>query len=393
MKPRTTFLSLLFFITAAFSGYAQCGNTMATLTYDTAVSGIGATIDPYLFSFPKFDGSQGTLMEVRVASVVTLSYKYDIENALNVSRTHSMRLERIDEVSSAALSFPVSADYLAPWKSHGLAASDGVTGSGPDFNAVAPYNVLDNDTIINETAFNTADFMGTGSVSFDYSTIMLRTTNPASGANITNDAATDVIKFSVTYVYCSNIMLSSNITSFTAHKKDDWIDLAWFSKNETPGNRFEILKSADGRKFTPVNTLPGDLVHRGSGQYQFRYIPKESESGKIIFRIKEIESTGTAKFSALKVIDLGTKSSRRIIHIVPNPSKGGNATIVFDKEIRGDWQLDIYTVSGQLLARKLFPNSLTGRIPSNLNLSAGMYILNASNQQTGQSFAEKLTVY
>ena len=392
MKPGNLFLLFIFFSFVHFQAVAQCSNAVQTITYDTSVTGIGSTIDPYSFTFPKFDGSLGTLTEVRLASVVSLTYEYNIENTLSSARTHALRLQRLDEISGASLMLPISAEYAAPWKYHSLAASDGVTGSGSDFLSVPSYHLRNNDTLLNETIFNTADYIGSGTVVFDYSTMMLRTSNPASGAYITNDAASDDIRFSITYVYCSNVILSSNITSFVAQKKEESIHLSWFSRNEQPNTRFELLKSTDGKEF--VSVASGSAITRlPSGKFTFRYIPHQRESGKLIFRIREREQNGVSRYSNLKVVDIGNDQHRQQIHLVPNPSRAGAATIIFDHQQRGDWQVELYTMSGQLIGRKNFDNALTGRVPSNTQLSPGMYVLRAVNTQTKESFTEKMTVY
>lgn len=208
MKPKNWFAAAILLCTIVpASAMAQCG-TLRTVTYDSTVSGLGTTGGtPFNFSFPQFDGGLGTLMEVQLVSQITLSYKYDIENTLNVNRNHRLRIERYDEVTSPVLASPLNMSYITPWRNHNLSASNGITGSGPDFTSVAPFYIVNNYTMINETHYNTADYIGAGSVAFDYNTYMFRTNDPATGAVINNDASNDAIRFSISYVYCDNIML------------------------------------------------------------------------------------------------------------------------------------------------------------------------------------------
>ncbi len=137
---------------------------------------------------------------------------------------------------------------------------------------------------------------------------MTKTTNPISGAVITNDAASDEIKFSITYVYCSSAILS-------------------------------------------LETLPDRIKKK-----------KEEQS-----------------------------ANKNEIRLFPNPSQGTDVTVEFNNK-RGDWQVEVFSVSGQLINRSLHYNSALAKIKFGRQLASGMYIFRATNMKSQEKFVERLIV-
>jgi hypothetical protein len=192
---------------APFNLNAQCG-TIQTVTYDTVITGIGASEDPYIFTFPLFNTSLGTLTDVNVSSVVTVNYNYDIENTVSSPTTFRLKITRADDIVSALLpggglsytrTFPTTAlnpQNSTNYFSHLLAGTDNISGSGADYSD-SSLILLNNTTIINEPA-NTANFIGTGTTSFEYYSSLGNYTLNASNV-LFNPSASDQITLSVTY--------------------------------------------------------------------------------------------------------------------------------------------------------------------------------------------------
>lgn len=183
---------------------AQCG-TLHTVTYDTTVSGSGTTNNPYTFSFPKLPASAGTFVSAHVASVITLTYGFTVENSDPVPHSNlRVRVTREDDISGPLIT-PDLYEYFSPNFTFNVGASDGVTGSGTDFATQPPVNLRNNDTAFSIVS-NSSDFVGNDSVSFDYATSM--------GYSVSNGSAsvlpqvTDQVTFSITYTYCDNIVLN-----------------------------------------------------------------------------------------------------------------------------------------------------------------------------------------
>jgi len=362
---------------------------------DTTVTGTGAADPPYSFSFPKFDPTLGLLMEVGIASVVSLKIDFTIENPLPTSQNVRMRFIRADEISSAALLSPLDNTAYSPGPSswHGpysLLPSDGVSGSGFDFRAVSNIHVLSNDTIINERLFNTADYLGPGAVSFDYSPSL--SPLPSVTSINFNGSAQDQIKFIVTYTYCNNSALAADVTTFTAVKKEKGVaNVRWSTDNERNDRKYELQKSLDGLTFTSVLFYPAVADLNGGGKYQYNYKAEANELSKLVFRIKQTEKDGLIKYSQIRVVDLSEINDKPGIRLYPNPAKG-TFTVEFYKLTRSDWQLDILSSSGQVLSRTLASNSLLAKMNTDGRLASGVYFVRAINMKTKEQFVERLLV-
>jgi hypothetical protein len=395
MKIRETIALLTCSILLPFLGMTQCG-TIHTLSYDTTVNGIGGTDNPYDLSFPKFNGGMGTLLDVKIISVLTVNYQYDIENSLNVAKIHKLRINRSDEISSSALAADIINDYSVPaspgWMLHSLSASDGVPGSGDDFDAIPPFALVDHDTIINQSAAAPVNFLGSGNITFNYSSSMSRTSNPSSGADITNSVATDEVKFILQYVYCDNILLASDITSFSASKKEDYINILWLTSNEVPNHSYELQKSYDGVHFVTVTTVSSNPGINQTGSYAYNYVPLSEEKGKIYFRIKQTENS-TTRYSPLRVVDLGDTAVKKIgLRLIPNPSNGVFSIMLTNNTVASDWNIELFNIKGQVISKKIAMNSTLSRFPMRETLSSGAYFVLVTNKKNSQKFVERMIV-
>lgn len=192
---------------------AQCtsGVTPTLLTYDSTVTGVGSA--PYVFTFPQFDASLGTLMNVRIQSVVTLYYTFSLENTEVSSRDVEHYLNRVDRITSSVLPSQINNSYTSdPFGPYTLAGNDGVTGTGPDYVYVSNAPILLNDTVVNRVQYNTAAFLGTGTINFNYRTIPGSTTYGGVVGSPIPPSITDIIKFNISYQYCPTLVLTSNST-------------------------------------------------------------------------------------------------------------------------------------------------------------------------------------
>ena len=367
---------------------AQC--VVQTTIYDTTVVGTGTQLDPpYEFTLPKFDPSVGTLLDVRLVSIVTLSYSFTIENDDNASKTYGVRINREDMLSGPD-GFESDFSHLSPKINYSLAATDYVEGSGPDFFSQAPVFILNQDTAINEVLHNTADFMGVGDVSFSYSSDVGAAISGGLKATLKGDAQ-DAVRFMVIYTYCDNSnTLADDIRSFTAVRQNDIINIRWLVANEQPGTTYELMKSVNGENYTTVKTFNASVQNNGSGEYAYQYVPAPGEAGKITFRIKQTASDGKSSYSELRIVDLADlkKSGLRLF---PNPSRSGNVTIIFPQS--GSWQVELYNAQGQMLRRFQENNNIFVSLASSQNkLQRGQYIVRVTNKKTNDLFTQRLII-
>ena len=374
----------------AGSVQAQCTGSYTTtlLTYDSTVNGFGNS--PYNFTFPEFDPSLGTLIEVRIQSVISLNYNFTLENSVTTPTTNVRhRLYRLDDIYSSAFAAPISEEHESPnYGPYNLAANNGVAGSGPDFVSVGPLTVFNNDTVVNSVLTNTADFMGPGNVTFDY--YSSPGTGFSGGAPFYSNTITDVVKFNITYVYCNTLVLTSNSINLSAQSLGSNSALIkWNTSNESQAKSYEVMVSADGINFTTAAILPASGVSVNDiGNYQFKYdLP--SPATKLFFRIKQVTKDNKVSVSAIRPVNWTTKATE--IVFVPDPS-GTYLSVQLPSSGSSSWQVALYSINGQIIQTNYITASTATSLPIKQKLSKGIYVVRATNTSTKESITQKLFI-
>ena len=247
-----------------------------------------------------------------------------------------------------------------------------------------------NHHVVSQTVYNTADFLGAGTVSLDYMPSTYSIVFGSVNYNF-NGTAEDTVRFTVTYRYCSTWFLPADISSFTANTVNkESVDIRWTAVNERANRKYVIEKSSDGRNFSPVTSLASQVAGNSMGKYQHNYIPARNETGKLVFRLKQTEADGTVKYSALRVVDLPKNQSHDIV-LYPNPSNGA-FSVLFHNTKRYDWKVEVLTISGQVLREFYFNRALTGKINLQNELAKGSYFIRVTNRKNSQTTMHPLII-
>jgi hypothetical protein len=367
---------------------AQCSGALTStlITYDSTVVGVGRA--PYIFTFPKFDPALGTLTSVRVQSVVSIQYSFTLENLDYSPKTLRHRFYRYDDITSPAVSFSHSGEYESPNYTFSLVpAHDGVVGSGPDVVVAGPLAVITADTLVNRVLFNTAAFMGPGNVSFNYAT--------DGDVNLTGStgyfgSTTDVIKFNISYVYCSASALTSNTINLDAQNAGPLTAMIkWNTSNESRADSYEVMVSADGKNFNTAALIRADGNFTGNaGSYQYKYDLKAPVQ-LLYFRIKQINKDNKLELSAIKTVNWQTRG--KDIHFVADQS-GSSIRVSLPLAGGAGWNVDLFAANGQLLQRNQIRANLYESIAMKQKLQKGVYIIRAVNRSTKEIITQKLFI-
>ncbi|RYY18659.1 MAG: choice-of-anchor E domain-containing protein [Chitinophagaceae bacterium] len=368
---------------------AQCtgASTSTIITYDSTVTGVGSA--PYVFTFPKFNPALGTLTSIRVQSVVTLLYTFSLENSEAGTREVDHYLNRLDRISSTALTSTINNSFTSdPFGPYSLDANDGVTGSGTDYVHVASAPVLFNDTLVNRNLFNTASFMGPGTVTFNYITIPGSTTY---GASVNHSpSVTDIIKFNISYIYCNALSLASNLINLDAAPAGPLSAMVkWTTSNELEAVSYEVMVSRDGINFTTAVIIPAKGTFANNlGSYQYKYEFNDAVK-TLYFRIKQLTKNNKPELTAIKPVSWQQRQTE--VHFIADRS--GNAINTNLPTAGGaSWIIDLFGVNGQLLQREQVRAGVSVNMPIKKQLQSGVYVIRAVNSMSKEVITQKLFI-
>lgn len=389
MKTRVAILAGILMLWCIGTRAQNCSETLQVVTYDTVVYGSGNTF--HSFQFPKFNSALGTLIEVKLESEITLTYNFQLENRENITiNNYRVRVTREDEVSGPALVNPISNSQIRTYGPYSLTAWDGIAGSGSDYAARGPLYVM-NHALVSQTVYNVADYLGPGSVDFDYATTTY--SSVLGSVNYTfNATAQDTVRFQISYYYCATAFMAADISSFIATKKNEsLVDLQWITLNEEKDRQYEIQKSYDGKNFETIDRRISQPDGNQTGAYRYSYALQQKDNHpKLIFRLKQSEKNAVAKYSALRVVDIRNNATQRL-RAYPNPTQT-HSQLVFSNQKRSNWDVEIFNSAGVRVKQYRFINALTGRLDGLQSLPPGMYFVKATNRNSEEVKMERLVV-
>lgn len=373
------------------------GSPALTMSYDTLFMGGGNASynfgfpqfdTSYIFHFPAFDPSKGTLLKVDMQTMISVRYSYDLENDAHVQSISKVIMNRADEFTCSALSAPIQNNmYNNILSSYKLSASDGVTGSGPDYVEAGPLYKYRNYPINNSFTNNVAGFLGNGIVDFHYET----TTDvyPTGTTSSFHSKTYDSVYFKMIYYYCLTAALPATITYFTASRLSSGnIQLNWLTPDDYFGKSYVIEKSTNGNKYAPVLSV-SSKSNTGSS-YSAQYTPAHEDKNKLFFRIKVAEKNGQVTYSAVRDVNL-PGNNEGVMKVYPTITTDA-FNIYFPVATKGDYLVNIRSVSGQMVQQSSFTNTSNLKVIFNTKMQAGLYLVEAINKKTQESRQSKIIV-
>ena len=367
---------------------AQCTpSTYQTIVYDTLVTGSGNTIST--FTFPKFDPALGTLVSVKLQSVVSVGFNFSLENYELVPKSFTVKIGRDDNLHSDAMADDFQNTVLKSYGPYALAASDQVPGSGTDYT-YRQMNVLHNYTMTDSISGAVAPFMGVGTVSIDNSPSTYSFVQGSANFNLLG-AAYDTTHFILTYSYCNAAMLPSGITVFSAKKEAGQnIQLNWQTVNEENGRYYDVEKSSDGIHFTKAGSVASFTNNYKQGIYSYKYAITEDDQNKLYFRLKRRDMSSEVFYSDVRSVNL-LGAAGKSLYLYPNPS-GKFINVNFNQTGNKNWQVDILSADGRLVQRGYYANTNTAHIEFSEKMKTGTYFMRVTDKQTQQNYISGFVV-
>ena len=353
----------------AFS-YSQCTGALQSISYNMVVPGTGN--DSHTINIPQFDPSKGNLVFLKISSVVSLKYAFQLENNNHSATNYTLSIGRNDYIGSSALSSPLTNmnNILQNYGPYSLGASDGVTGSGPDYISVPQFAVLNNYTDITDSITNgITNFIGNGNVEFDYYT----TTYYKLAGNYTfNFTANDAISFTVTYYYCSVPVITSSLIDFDAKlQKDNTINISWQTANDQANRTYNVERSSDGTNFNAVTNVKS--IEDTVADYFYDYDLNSNDKSKVYFRLRIVDQNNNTTYSTMREVDLAEQQNE--ISLYPNPSHDF-INVVFNHTLN-NLQIDVLSSTGESIQKFHCSNTSSVHVGFINALPPGVYFIHA----------------
>jgi hypothetical protein len=385
---------LIFFLLAGVQSktYSQCtcpdGDPINTVVYTQSIDSITAitsTID-----FPKFDPSIGTLYCFQLASTVTTVTNLHLYNYESSNKIYQLESFRRSQFTGPGGFF---SSITSPTKNYGpydLAPADPV-GTADEIH-IGPDTMFNSRFTSTNFSSGLTNYMGTGNVGFTY--LNTSTTTLTQGSSNMDLVVRGYTRLNVTMTYnwCPNALLATNIKNFVAYKKDDNILLKWVTENKTAGTRYEVQYSNNGTKFTGIGRIDNNDINSNSTQHEFQYSNGSSADKKIFFRIKEIDALGKVSYSPIRIVNTNEISAAEFV-VYPNPVSR-KVAMQFDRMLNGNYLVEVTSLAGQVVYNRNIQvhNSSNLQFELNSQPPSGTYYLRITDIKTKLSYSNKLIV-
>ncbi len=178
--------------------------------------------------------------------------------------------------------------------------------------------------------------------------------------------------------------LPVTLSSFTAKPNLQNVDLAWSTASEQENDRFEILRSGDGKTFTKIGEVKGAGTSTTENFYSF--VDRNALPGTSYYKLKQVDFNGNNSTTEAIAVKSNVKASN--FSVASTKDDGAIKVNVYAAN-QGSASLTVYDLNG----RKIISQSLNLSKGYNnyslpFNGASGLYIasLAVGNETVKQKF-------
>lgn len=386
--PILAFICLMAFWSPLAKAQCTCpnGSTPMTQVYNQSLT---TSLEESTFTFPQFDPTVGTLICTDVSALISSVVRIRLENDELFAATYRVRYNRSSTISGPGLNPTLVHTFSKNYGPYDLAASDGVYFSGPDFIITNRDSILKNKLLAQTISGDVTPFLGTGNVSYTY-TLSGASSISGGGNYLGGPLTSDYIDFTLTYSYCDNSILASDIHDFTVLRQEDGTArIDWNTENDLPDNSYQVQLSRDGRHFKAIASMAAGRNPKMA--YHYEYPLESADNGTLYFRVRQLNGSRQEKFSAVRTIKITEVPAR--FSVYPNPVID-QVRIQFGTPVTGDYRVELRNSVGKLIdsRRIAVNNQAETRFTFNQKPAPGIYFLTGLNTVTGARFGEKIVI-
>ncbi|KAA0992869.1 beta-galactosidase [Dyadobacter aurulentus] len=165
--------------------------------------------------------------------------------------------------------------------------------------------------------------------------------------------------------------LPVSLTTFTAEKQENSVELSWQTSEESNSDHFAVQRSMDGKSWLNIGRVNAAMESRVHQNYSFN--DANPASGDNLYRLKMVDQDSTFAYS--KIISVKMDGGAELV-LYPNPVTTGVIRLQFAGQ---EPLISLTDLSGRevrVATEKDAPNSLAVKAGTKLN--PGLYILTAT---------------
>jgi len=192
--------------------------------------------------------------------------------------------------------------------------------------------------------------------------------------------------------YSTSKPIPVELTEFDATADGRSVHLAWTTASETDNSGFEVQHKYRDDTFKALDVVPGQGTTTGPQTYEYT-VPDELAPGAHTFRLKQLDTDGSAQYSEAKQVTLSPEGQYALTKAAPNPFSE-RTTIRLTVQETQPVSAIVYNTLGQRV-RTLLDEEVQANRPVDLRLkgqrlASGVYVV----QVAGEAFeaTRKVTV-
>ncbi|HQF43554.1 MAG TPA: T9SS type A sorting domain-containing protein [Ignavibacteriaceae bacterium] len=207
-------------------------------------------------------------------------------------------------------------------------------------------------------------------------------TTPALGSeNAKLQISYDGYIYNIDYIYWDDLCLGQiipvELTSFIAKGLGDEVVLNWITATETNNQGFEVERAvntnSDNKDWKKIGFVSG--YGTTTEMKLYTYTDTKLNSGKYVYRLKQIDFDGTVKYSQEVNAEVSVPLQYALEQNYPNPFNP-NTTIKYSVANEGFVNIAVFNLLGEKVSTLVSENQKAGNYEVNFNASmlpSGVY--------------------
>ena len=187
-------------------------------------------------------------------------------------------------------------------------------------------------------------------------------------------------------------ILPLTLLSFTAQLAGNTVVLAWTTAEERDVSHFTLTRSADGRRFAPVGSLP---ARGGATPTTYHYTDYDPLPDRSYYRLRSEDLDGTADYSDIVPVDRDAATGWTMA-VSPNPTAARQPVRIQLQQLPAAqaYTLQLLDPSGRLVRQRTvrMDGPSADLQLSTRGLAGGLYTIQLLHPDGVQRLSHKLTV-